>query len=199
MTKTIINMLQNRHILAAFTVAFLVLSSCIPQTESARPDIPIAAKWPCFNGCTIYLQGERYGLMTDAGEPILPAVYKSIEFLDNDFALLERDSDFALSDKKGRIICQSFSAGSIRLSWPSMAQQVLEQDRKSWERVVRDYELLCVRCKATRGKKVLRHEFKTLVSLKNNVLESLQEATGKPTPSQKARLEALSQDYRRAF
>ena len=35
--------------------------------------------------------------------------------------------------------------------------------------------------------------------LKNNVLESLQAATGKPTPSQKARLEALSQDYRRAF
>ncbi len=192
------NMLLNRHILMAIIAAFPALS-CVRQTESAQTDIPIAAKWPCFNGCTIFLQGERYGLMTDAGEPVLPAVYKSIEFLDNDYALLARDSDYALSDKKGRIIGHSFSVDSIRLSWPSMIEYVQEKDRQSWELVVRNYELLCVRCKASHGKKVLRQEYNTLELLKNNVLESLQAATGKPTPSQKARLEALSQDYRRAF
>lgn len=191
-------MLHYRHISAAFTAAFLVLS-CVRPPESAQQDIPILDKWPCFNGCTIFLQGEKYGLMTDAGEPVLPAVYKSIEFLDNDFALLERDSDYALSDKKGRIIGHSFTADSIRFFWPSMAEQVLERDRQSWERVVRDYELLCAGCKAVHGKKVRRRDFKALESLKNKVLESLQMATGKPTPSQKARLEILSQDYRRAF
>lgn len=191
-------MLGNSHKLAAFTAAFLVLS-CITPRESIDADAQISAQWPCFNGCTIYLQGEKYGLMTDAGDILFPAEYDSIEFLDTDIALLERDGEYTLSDKSGRILGQGSSADGIRESWPIVVERTLEQDRQLWEQVVRNYEQLCVRCKAARGSRLSRKDYSALAALKDSVLHNLDVASGRPTASQKARLEALSQDYRRAF
>ncbi len=190
-------MLGNCHKLAAFAAAFLVLS-CVQPRESAEAEAPISATWPCFNGCTIFLQGEKYGLMTDSGKPILPAEYNSIEFLDADIALLEYDGEYALSDKTGRIIGRGLSA-DIRESWSSVVERTMEQDRQLWEQVVRNYEQLCASCKAARGDRLSRKDFSALTALRDSVLKSLDKATGRPTASQRARLEALSQDYRRAF
>lgn len=180
-------------------LAVLLLLSCSHPQESAPPALPIEGRWPCFNGREIVQQGGLYGLVKESGEPVLPSEYDAIEFLDNDIALLTRGSSCYLSDKNGRILAEGTQTDSLRGHWTLLVEEVLEEDRRSWEEVVQSYETLCKACKAKRGQRLSRREFSSLQALRDAVSRNLRQATGSPTPSQKARLESLSADYRRAF
>lgn len=180
-------------------LCFLLAFSCVREQGSPAPAQPVEGRWPCFNGRVIVLQGGRYGLMKESGEEVLPPRYEAIEFLDNEVALLRREGRFFLSDRNGRILAQGSREDSLRLAWPAIAEEALEADRLSWEQVIQEYERLCRDCKAARGKRISRREYARLRALRQEVEERLRCATGSPSASQKARLEALSADYRRAF
>jgi len=181
----------------------LLLSACLffscAQAPELAPVPPIESSWPCFNGCSIVLQGGQYGLVSDDGEEVLPPVYDVIEFLDSEVALLSQKGEYSLCTRQGRILKTGESEETFRATWPSILEEVQEADRRTWEEVLQNYELLCRRCKASRGKRLTRKEFGALKMLQDKVMASLQQATGVPTASQKARLEALSTEYRRAF
>lgn len=183
---------------AVWSFAVFLFVSCASPQESAVL-LPIEASWPCFNGCDIVLQGGKYGLVANDGTQILPAEYDSIEFLDNDVALISRDGLYGLCTRKGRILSREGDEASLRGNWPAILEESLEADRKSWEQVLQDYERLCRQCRASRGKRLSRKELARLQVLQSQVLVSLQEAQGVPTASQKARLEEMSAEYRRAF
>lgn len=188
-------MLDKFHIILC-----LLLLSCAHQQEVLDSvALPIEGQWPCFNGREIVLQGGRYGLVKENGEPVLPSEYDAIEFLDNEIALLTQGETGFLSDKDGRILAEDDSVDRLRNTWVTRVEEAREADRQSWEHVVQSYETLCKACKAQRGKHLNRSDFSRLQSLKETVIQTLQKATGHPTPSQKARLESLSADYRRAF
>lgn len=180
-------------------LCFLLAFSCVREQGNPEPAPPVEGRWPCFNGRVIILQGGRYGLVKESGEEVLPSRYEAIEFLDNDIALLCRDGRFFLSDRNGRILAQGSREDSLRLAWPAIAEDALEADRRSWEQVIQGYEQLCRACKAGKGRRISRQEYAGLRALRKAVEERLQCATGSPDASQKARLESLSADYRRAF
>ena len=183
--------------LFSFWLTAALLFSCTQTPEKgAYPSFE--GEWPCFNGCSIVLSGEKYGLVQDSGEMILPPIYEAIEFLDNDVALLKSREQYFLCDRNGRILGEGDEL-HLRQEWQEITAECLEKDRRSWEKVLERYELLLRQCKASRGKRLFRNDFSPLQALKDSVLVSLKSVTGSPTPSQKARLEALSGDYRRAF
>lgn len=180
-------------------IACMLVVSCAQAPEQVAVQAPIEGRWTCFNGREIILQKGCYGLVKENGEEVLPAEYDSIEFLDNDIALLEQKGLFYLCNRDGRLLSGGAPQDSLRLVWSEIVADVLEADRQSWERVLQDYDALCRACKSGRGKRLSRKEFAILQGLQEQVYMSLQEATGAPTVSQKARLESLSADYRRAF
>ncbi len=189
-------MVKNR-----FFVACMLVFSCAqtPEQSGEVPEEPIEGRWSCFNGREIVLQNDRYGLVKENGETVLASVYDSIEFLDNDIALLGKDGLFYLCDRNGRMLSGAVCQDSLRLGWNQIVARVLEDDRLSWEKVLRDYDELCHACKAVRGRRLSRKEYARVEGLQEQVFRSLREATGAPTVSQKARLESLSIDYRKAF
>lgn len=180
-------------------LCLLLLSCSHPRKEAAPVALSTEGRWSCFNGREIVLQGGRYGLVKENGEQVLPSEYDAIEFLDNEIALLTLGETGYLSDKNGRILVRNENAEELRSTWAARVEEVWEEDRQSWEKVVQSYETLCKACKSNRGKRLDRSGFSELQSLKETVIQMLQKATGRPTPSQKARLESLSADYRRAF
>lgn len=184
-------------IVAALSAAFL-LAGCASSQEVTEP-VPIDESWPCFNGCNIVLQAGKFGLVADDGTLILPSVYDSIEFLDNDVALLSMEGQYSLCTRTGRVLIRGESEKALRAGWPAILEETQEADRRSWEQVLQDYEQLCRRCKSSRGKRISRKEYAGLLAIRDKVMTSLQNAQGAPTTSQKARLEQLSADYRRAF
>lgn len=184
------------HISAVLTGVFLLLS-CGRQQSPAPP--PIEAEWPCFNGCRIIQQGGKFGLVTDDGKEILPSMYERIEFLAEEVALLSLQGEYSLADRSGRVWARSHEEDSLRKAWPALLEKTLDEDRRSWEEVVHSYEQLCRSCKARRGQRLSRREFASLKALQDSVMHCLQQASGVPTASQRARLDALSAQYRRAF
>ena len=187
-----------QHHKIACLLSFLLFFSCTGTREKPA-DISFEEKWPCFNGCYIVLTEGKYGLVDEEGQVLLTPSYSSIEFLNNDIALACTESDGTLCERSGRILFKGNDPDSIRANFDGIVEQIRERDRLAWEQVVEDYSRLCRECKATRGRRIFRNEFTSLESLAETVHESLKEASGKPTPSQTARLEELSADYRRAF
>lgn len=176
----------------------LLLFSCSSAGE--KPGVPsFEQKWSCFNGCYIVRQDSLYGLVNEEGALLLPASYTSVEFLDNDIVLACTENAAHLFDRSGRALFRGESPDSLRTHYNGIVEQIHEKDRLSWEQVLEDYSRLCRESKASRGKRLSRAEFAQLEVLADAVHRSLEAASGKPTPSQKARLEELSTDYRRAF
>ncbi len=180
-------------------ILFLFLFFSCSRVVEQVPEHPIEGRWPCFNGREIILQDGRYGLVTTAGIPVLPPKYDIIEFLDSDTAFLQKETESFLCDKNGRILARSENADSLRRVWPQIVEEWAEADRQSWELVVQRYERLLQGCKARRGQRLSRREFSSLVSLRNQMMEALSHTSGAPTASQKARLEDLFTQYRKAF
>ncbi|MBQ9410368.1 MAG: WG repeat-containing protein [Bacteroidales bacterium] len=176
----------------------IVLFSCAPRRE-AESLPPAQSRWQCFNGREIVLRDGLYGLETETGETVLPTIYNSIEFLDNDIALLSQGEKSFLCTRAGRILAAGNNTDSLRLVYPEIEARALEDDRISWEKVLDRYRLLCRACKSKRGQRLSRKEYRELQVLNSSVREALDEATGVPTITQKSRLEAISEDYRRAF
>lgn len=187
-----------QHYKIACLLSFLLFFSCT-ETREKTADISFEEKWSCFNGCYIVLTEGKYGLVDEDEQVLLTPSYSSIEFLNNDIALACTESDGTLCDRSGRILFKGNNPDSIRTNFAGIVEQIQEKDRQGWEQVVEDYSRLCKECKAIRGRRISRNEFAGLESLAETVHKSLKEASGKPTPSQKARLEELSADYRRAF
>ena len=179
-------------------LSLFLIFSCSHVVEQAS-ELPIEGRWPCFNGREIILQAGRYGLVTTEGMPVLPPEYDAIEFLDSDTALLQKETESYLCDKNSRMLARSEHGDSLRRVWPQIVEESAEADRRSWEQVVRRYELLLRGCKAQRGRRLSRREFSSLVSLRDQMMDALSHTSGAPTASQKARLEDLSTQYRRAF
>ena len=175
-----------------------LLFSCSPSREKA--DIPaFEEKWSCFNGCYIVRQEGKYGLVNEEGSILLPLSYTSVEFLDNDILLACTENTCHLIERSGRNLFRGESPDSLRAHYGEIVEQIHETDRLSWEKVVENYSKLCRESKSRRGKRLSRTDFASLQMLSEAVHQSLEAASGKPTPSQKARLEQLSIDYRRAF
>lgn len=181
-----------------FLVTALACLACGRRAVVVEPPV-IEDQWSCFNGRSIFLQEGKYGLLADDGRVILPPEYDAIEFLDDDTALLSQEGSYFLCDRSGRKLSPAAGADSLRLHYEAIAAGVKEADRLAWEKLIQDYGRLCKEGKAARGKRLSRQEFARLQALSRQVRESLSAAGGAPTPSQKARLEELSNDYRRTF
>ena len=184
----------------ALLAAVGCLVACSHPGEKAAETVAAEQQWSCFNGCAIFLQEGRYGLLRERdGEVLLPACYDTIEFLDNDIALLTGEGVGSLCDRSGRMLAQGCAPDSLRQNYATLVERVREEDRRSWEQVISDYDRLCLRAKAQRGRRTSRRDMVRLKETAKQVEADLQAVSGKPTPSQKARLEAISNDYRRAF
>lgn len=184
--------------IALLIQAFLFALSCSNRNDSTAM-VSTEGKWPCFNGCSIILSEGKYGLMNDGGDVILPCNYDSIEFLDNDVALLLKGELGSLCNRKGRIIINSESPDSLRINYAAIVEEVKENDYQEWDEVISCYSKLCDACKKNQGHRLNRSQYRVLKELFDELKNRLNEADGQPTPSQKARLKALSDDYRRAF
>lgn len=190
---------SERWIIVLLAAIGFVLPCCNASREEVPSSVP-EGQWSCFNGCAIVRHDGRFGLIREEdGTVLLPARYASIEFLDNDIALLTDSLSGSLCDRSGRILFQAADADSLRRDYAAIVEGVREGDRYSWEQVLSDYDRLCRLCKDRHGKTVRRKEWLRLINAARQVDASLQSVSGKPTPSQKARLEAISDDYRRAF
>ncbi len=182
-----------------FIVVLCLLAAACTESAPASVSVPIEGRWACFNGTEIIRQAGKYGLVDMNGTLILPSDYASIEFLDSDYALLDGDDNFYICGKNGRILAKSKQKDSLYYFWRNIVEDCLEQDRQSWEQVIQSYGELCDRCKSCRGHRLSRKDFDNLSALQKSIVCKLNEATGTPTASQRARLEALSADFRKAF
>ena len=183
--------------LSLIIVPLLVLPCS--RTEHAE-EVPVFdGKWDCFNGVSIVLKDNRYGLVDKEGSVILTPVYETVEFLDADIAFATlRDSCFLL-DRTGRVFGAGKDKDSLKMCSLDLYSSLLMSDKESWDKVVRSYGELCRSCRSVRGKHLGTRQFAKLRLLVIKVKEDLDHTTGVPTKAQKVRLEELSEEYRKAF
>lgn len=141
----------------------------------------------CFNGRSIVSSGGLWGLVDQTGQVILEPEWDSIEFMDDDVALLRRDGLYYLCTRDGRFFAENTDAGMLEGSYRELLSAMEYEDLLKWDRVLDRLEALCDACIASRG---IRPDRKVLEE-KTALQSELAAASGRMSSHQESRLEQI--------
>ena len=149
----------------------------------------------CFNGCYVVSLDGRRGMVNEAGRVVFGPEWDSIEFLDDDVALLQRSGIFYLGTRDGRIFGESTAQDELEGSFRERFASMLESDYLSWERVLDRLDSLCEACLDAK-----RHpDDGRLLREKARLQDCLSRVSGKPGPEQRDRLERLEKKFSSSY
>ncbi|MBR6465672.1 MAG: hypothetical protein IKS82_04475 [Bacteroidales bacterium] len=146
----------------------------------------------CFNQRYICSEGGKFGMLDKQKKEVLPMVYDGISFLTDDIAILSRYGSFLLCDRWGRIFAESSSEEDLEERCQDLYDQVLEEDRLYWEKVLEAYIEFRDSCLRLRGKP---NALSQLLPLKQKIGELLSLSRGRMTEDQMARFKSITDGY----
>ena len=115
-----------RYLLFALTVSYLV--SCM----NAGPDVQTPVQEPvtyedtvyCFNQRSVVSLEGKKGLIDTEGQVVLEPEWDSIEFLDDEVALLSRSGIWYLCTKDGRLFAETSDPGILESSFHALLAEM---------------------------------------------------------------------------
>ena len=142
----------------------------------------------CFNMRSIVSRDGLKGITDLEGNVVLPLEWDSIEFLDDDVALLSRSGLWYLSTRDGRIFGQSDDASELEASFKEMFTRMQEDDMRYWDDVLDQLEA-CI-ASARKGMN------ESILSQRNKLQQLLEESHGTAmTKEQEKRLELIESEF----
>ena len=177
-----------------FCLLLVSLSSC--QVGKSRPDVPPATvdfedTVYCFNQRSIVTLGGRKGLIDDSGSCILAPEWDTIEFLDDEVALLSRAGLWYLCTRNGRVFAEEMEKEPLESSFWERLSAMQDQDYIYWEKVLDQLELLGASCAASPRRQLDERT----IRLHSDLQEMLSGSMGTMTRDQQERLTRLEQDF----
>lgn len=124
---------------------FLFCVSC--RDAKSLPEAPPAAvvyedTVYCFNQRSIVTLDGRKGLIDDSGACILAPEWDSVEFLDDEVALLSRSGLWYLCTRDGRIFADGLEKSVLEDTFREHLAEMHDQDYLYWESVLDQVEAL---------------------------------------------------------
>ena len=145
----------------------------------------------CFNQRSIVqLQGKK-GLVDVGGRQILAPEWHSIEFLDDEVALLSRSGKWFLCTRDGRLFAEGEDKALLEESFRARLDRMRDVDYRFWEEVLTKLDALgeaCLSSKSRRPDAQLRNSYAEL-------LEILERRSGEMSKEQKERFEQIVSDF----
>lgn len=139
-----------RRISFSIILIWVLSSSCKSgvQSSSTQQSAPYTFDDTlyCFNQRSIVHKNGLAGIIDDSGKVILAPEWDSIEFLDDDIALLCRDSLYCLCTRDGRIFSENKSAYELELNYRDILSRTLEDDIRNWDKTLDKLDALCSEC-----------------------------------------------------
>ena len=177
--------------LLAVTLGF----PCCRQVASA-PQIPAIKAYEdsvyCFNMRSIVSRNGLKGITDLEGNVVLPLEWDSIEFLDDDVALLSRSGLWYLTTRDGRIFGQSDDVSELEASFKEMFTRMQEDDMRYWDDVLDQLEALSHACMASARRGVNE----SILSERNKLQQLLKESHGTAmSKEQEKRLEVIESEF----
>ncbi len=179
-------------------LCFTALVSCArtPAVPGAAPRAQYDDSVYCFNRRAIVTLDGRKGMVDDGGEVILPPEWDSMEFLDDDTALLSKGGLWYLCTGGGRIFAQSADSSELEASSRRLHDEMLEADMRYWDAVLDRLQALSTACIAAGpgkpGESVVRERTQLQILLSD--------APGGPMNSaQQARLSEIEAGFKSMY
>lgn len=85
-------------------------------------------------------------MIDDAGTVILSPEWDSVEFLDDEIALLKRSESYYLSTRDGRIFTEAASAADLDANYQERWAETQDADIRKWDIVLDRLDELCTQC-----------------------------------------------------
>lgn len=134
--------------LSSFCALAAVLSCSDRPAEapSRRFSGPFDDTVYCFNQRSVVYKDGFAGMIDDAGTVILSPEWDSVEFLDDEIALLKRSESYYLSTRDGRIFTEAASAADLDANYQERWAETQDADIRKWDIVLDRLDELCTQC-----------------------------------------------------
>ena len=180
------------------SLPLVFLSACrnaapVREAEASRPAYEDSVY--CFNGCYVVTLDGRRGLVGEGGTLIYCPDWDSIEFIDDDVALLRRSGIFYLGTRDGRLFAESASQEELEGSFRDRFAAMQEADYLSWARVLDRLNSLCDACLSAK----IHPDDGRLLRERALLQDCLSKVSGRPGPEQKARLEQIERKFSTSY
>lgn len=179
-------------------IIFIAVISAIPGCRQAVATNPLQATISyddsvyCFNLRSIVSREGLKGIADLDGNVVLPLEWDSIEFLDDDVALLSRSGLWYLSTKDGRIFAQATDPSELEASSTELFTRMQEDDLRHWDSVLDQLEALSHACISSARKGMNE----CILSEQNKLQQLLRERPGTAmSKAQEKRLEAIESEF----
>ena len=150
----------------------------------------------CFNQRSVVSLGEKKGLIDNEGREILATEWDSIEFLDDDVALLSRSGLWYLCTRDGRLFAEAPEPSDLESTFRSRYAEVTDKDSAYWDGVLDQLDNLreaCVGSRSRRPDERVLQEFARLQELISK------EHGGGMSRSQEERFERILSDFKSSY
>ena len=168
--------------LTLYILIVLLAVSCrngAPAAVQTTTDEPFEDTVYCFNQRSIVHRDGKAGMIGENDYLILTPEWDSIEFLDDEIALLSRGDTYYLCTRDGRVFADSKSENYLESNFKQLLSETLENDIRKWDSVLDKLEALCESCLRCKN----RRPDKTANEANEAFQKALSEADGNITPS----------------
>lgn len=141
----------------------------------------------CFNGRSIVHAEGFAGLIDDSGRLLLAPEWDSIEFLDDETALLQKNDRWFLTTRDGRVFAESEEPAGLENNFRELSDAMHDADIRRWDAVLDNLDALCSSCLRL-GRRAPDEETLALYSA---FKEQLGQACAPMTSSQQNRFEEI--------
>lgn len=145
----------------------------------------------CFNQRTIVTLSGKKGLIDDDGLQILAPEWDSIEFLDDEVALLSKSGKWFLCTCEGRVFAETEDKTVLEDSFRQRLDRVRDADYRYWEQVLEQLEMLGEDCLSSRS----HRPDGQMLGAYSKLQTFLESPSGEMSEEQKARFERIVRDF----
>lgn len=173
---------------------FLSIPCCrqAPPSPKTAATIAYDDSVYCFNQRSIVSRDGHKGITDLQGKLVLPLEWDSIEFLDDDVALLSRSGLWFLCTRDGRIFAQGSNSSGLEQSFKELFTQLQENDIRYWDSVLDQLESLSSACLSNTKNGISE----SILSERGKLLQLLGESPGAAmSKTQEKRLEAIVSEF----
>jgi len=174
----------------SLTCCLAVILSCTGQSPQAPPRAfygPFDDTVYCFNQRSIVYKDGFAGIIDDAGNLVLAPEWDSVEFLEDEIALLRRSESYYLSTRDGRIFAEAVSAADLEANYQERWVEAQNADIRKWDIVLDRLDDLCTQCLRLGEKQ----PDKAADAAYSSFSAALSAVSGRMSPSQQERFERI--------
>lgn len=178
----------------SFCLLLLLPAACRdakPFPEATYEAVAFEDTVYCFNQRSIVTLDGRKGLIDDSGNIVLAPEWDSVEFLDDEVALLSRAGLWYLCTRDGRIFADGLEVSVLESSFRERLVAMRDQDYRYWESVIARIETLGAACLASSRRHLDEQAVREYAALQ----DLLKSRVGTMTRDQQGRLSGIEERF----